>query len=257
MGQTSRRYSSGYGDRSSRSADYGGGYGGGNGSGYGGGYGTSPSPEAPAEDKRTRSRLITFAVAVALVSFFCGYALRDIFSSEGGFDDERPIQAEQVPPNLRGFCVSYDGYPSFTLVTVASTSALTATTVPVVKLDTCTIPTRQTANALQALGVDRRAESIGLQLGGSNLTLVNFPLTDALATQLIARYPILADSLDGSSREAKEATLENALYEMLQGGAGGLSLQNVIKTNQPGVYAIAPGHTFNLQPQLQPSSVPR
>ena len=235
--------------------DYGGGgYGGRGGGGYGGRGGSGGgrgSGDSDTERREKRIRSLVILAVVAILTFFAGFALRDLYTAKGGFDDERPIQAEQVPANLRDFCFTYNGLPSFTLINIASTSALSTTSVPVLKLDTCTIPTRQTANALGALGVRERSVSVGLQLGGSNLTLVNLPLTNSLANQLFYRFPVLADSLDGNSDERKIEALEEVLDSMLRSGANGLSLQNVIKTNLPDVYAVTPGHTFQLQPDIQ------
>lgn len=233
----------GYGERPGVGTG-GGGFGGGMGGDGGGG-----STGSPGRSRKLGG--VTILIIAILVAFFSGFAMRDFYTAQSGFDDERPIRAEQVPPNLRQFCVDYNGLPSFTLVNIASNSALSATTVPVLKLDTCTIPTNQTANALQALGVDRRATSIGLQLGGSNLTLVNLPVTGSLSVQLLAQFPALADSLEGRDRNAKERALEEQLDSMLRSGANGLALQNIIKTNRTDVYAIAPGHTFQLQPDIQ------
>ena len=232
----------GYGDRP------GGGAGGG---GFGGGFGGSGGGPTGSPQRSRKLGGVTILIIAILVAFFSGFAMRDFYTAKNGFDDERPIRAEQVPANLREFCVDYNGLPSFTLVNVASNSALSATTVPVLKLDTCTIPTNQTANALQALGVDRRSTSIGLQLGGSNLTLVNLPVTGSLSVQLLAQFPSLADNLEGRDRQAKERALEQQLDSMLRSGANGLALQNIIKTNRTDVYAIAPGHTFQLQPNIQ------
>ncbi|MGK7912205.1 MAG: hypothetical protein AB4050_12115 [Synechococcus sp.] len=220
------------------------------GGGFGGGFGGSGGPTGSPQRSRKLGGVTILIIAI-LVAFFSGFAMRDFYTAKNGFDDERPIRAEQVPPNLREFCVDYNGLPSFTLVNVASNSALSATTVPILKLDTCTIPTNQTANALQALGIDRRSTSIGLQLGGSNLTLVNLPVTGSLSVQLLAQFPSLADNLEGRDRQEKERALEQQLASMLRSGANGLALQNIIKTNRTDVYAIAPGHTFQLQPNIQ------
>ncbi len=237
-------------ERSADPGDYygsgGGNYGGGGGGNYGG-YGY-----ARRENGRPRFNVgnITVLVASALIFFFGGFALRDVFTANSGFDDERPIQAQQVPENLREFCVSYNGYPSFTLINVTTTSALTATSVPVLRLNTCTIPTKETANALQALGVQERSVSVGLQLGGSNLTLVNLPLADTLARQFYARYPGMRERLQGNTDEARISSLEIEIAETLTADIEGLALQNLIRTNKPNVYAIAPGHVFNLQPNI-------
>ncbi|WP_017324236.1 hypothetical protein [Synechococcus sp. PCC 7336] len=219
--------------------------------GFSGGGGGPAGAAQPQQRKPVGG--LPLLIAVGIVAFFIGFAMRDFYTAEGGFDDERPIQAELVPPNLREFCFAYNGLPSFTLITVASTSALSTSSVPVLKLDTCTIPTNQTANALQALGVDRRATSLGLQLGGSNVTLIDLPLTGSLAAQIYGRFPSLADSLEGRDREQKVKALETVLDEMLRSGANGLALQNTIKTNMTDVYAITPGHTFQLQPRIQSS----
>ena len=235
-----------YGDRYSGRAAAGGG-------GFGGGDRGGAVPQGSKGKPKKLGGVTVIAIAI-LVAFFTGFAMRDLYTAKSGFDDERFVQAEQVPSNLRQFCVDYNGLPSFTLLNVASTSALSATTVPVLKLDTCTIPTNQTANALQALGVDRRATSIGLQLGGSNLTLVNLPVTGSLSVQLLAQFPSLEESLSGRDRDMKEKELEDILDTMLRSGANGLALQNIIKTNKTDVYAIAPGHTFQLQPDIQAPS---
>ncbi|MEO1132325.1 MAG: hypothetical protein AAFX40_06410 [Cyanobacteria bacterium J06639_1] len=226
-----------------------GGYGGGG--GYGSGYSSNPERESSRPSWLKFSNL-SILVIVALVMFFSGFAMRDVYTAEGGFDDERPIQAEQVPSELRNFCIQYNGYPSFSLLTVDTVSALTASTVPILKLDTCTIPTRETANALAALGVERRSESIGLQLGGSNLTLVVVPLADKLALQLYGAYPGLASDLRGSTRDENIAALQERIVELLVDDINNITLQNVIKTNLPGVFAVAPGHSFPIQPQVLP-----
>lgn len=220
---------------------------GGDGGGNYGGYGY-----ARRDNGRPRFNVgnITVLIASALIFFFGGFALRDVFTANSGFDDERPIQAQQVPANLREFCVAYNGYPSFTLINVTTTSALTATSVPVLRLNTCTIPTKETANALQALGVQERSVSVGLQLGGSNLTLVNLPLADTLARQFYARYPGMRERLQGNTDEARISSLEVEIAEILTADIEGLALQNLIRTNKPNVYAIAPGHVFNLQPNI-------
>ena len=223
----------------------------GGGAGGGGGGARGGSPPMGSKERPQKLGKLTVIVISILIAFFTGFAMRDLYTAKSGFDDERFVQAEQVPSNLRRFCVDYNGLPSFTLVNLDSISALSSSSVSVLKLDTCTIPTNQTANALQALGVDRRATSIGLQLGGSNLTLVNLPVTGSLSVQLLAQFPALADSLDGRDREAKEAALADILDTMLRSGANGLALQNIIKTNKTDVYAVAPGHTFQLQPNIQ------
>ncbi len=229
-------------ERSADPADY---YGGGGGGGGNYDYGRR-------DNGRPRFNVgnVTALIASALIFFFGGFALRDVFTANNGFDDERPIQAQQVPENLREFCVAYNGYPSFTLVNVSTTSALTATTVPVLRLNTCTIPVRETANALQALGVQERSVSVGLQLGGSNLTLVNLPLADTLARQFYARYPGMRERLQGNTDEARIRALEAEIAEILTADIEGLALQNLIRTNKPNVYAIAPGHVLNLQPNI-------
>lgn len=187
--------------------------------GFGGGSGGSGGGTTGASGRPFKLGGVTILIIAILVAFFSGFAMRDLYAAQSGFDDERLVRAEQVPANLRDFCVTYNGLPSFTLVNLASNSVLSATTVPIHKLDTCTIPTSQTANALQELGINRRATSIGLQLGGSNLTLVN---------------------LEEVLPDAKE-----------------LDLQNIIQTNLEGVYAIAPGHTYQLQPDIQaPAEIP-
>ncbi|MEM9155312.1 MAG: hypothetical protein AAGB13_09775, partial [Cyanobacteria bacterium P01_F01_bin.33] len=224
----------------------------------GGGYGGGPG--GPATDRQTPapgSRSNGFSISnasivalVALVMFFAGFAMRDVYTAEGGFDDERPIQADQVPEKLRNFCIQYNGYPSFSLLTVDTISSLTASSVPILKLDTCTIPTRETANALAALGVEKRSESIGLQLGGSNLTLVVAPLADRLASQLYSSYPGLASDLRGSTRDENVAALQERIGEFLVDDINKVTLQNVVKTNLPGVFAVAPGHSFPIQPSL-------
>ncbi|MEL7085617.1 MAG: hypothetical protein AAGM36_14080 [Cyanobacteria bacterium J06597_1] len=187
--------------------------------GFGGGSGGSGGGTTGSSGRPFKLGGVTILIIAILVAFFSGFAMRDLYAAQSGFDDERYVRAEQVPANLREFCVGYNGLPSFTLMNLASNSVLSATTVPIHKLDTCTIPRDQTANALQELGINRRSTSIGLQLGGSNLTLVN---------------------------------LEQVIRD-----ADTLELQNIIRTKLDGVYAIAPGHTYQLQPDIQaPDEIP-
>ncbi|GAB4216378.1 MAG: hypothetical protein OHK0012_18510 [Synechococcales cyanobacterium] len=189
---------------------------------------------------------MTVIAIVALVAFFGGFASRN-FLADRGYDDERVVKAQNVPEVFRRFCVDYNGYPSFTVVQLTSVSALTMANVPILRLDTCTIPVNQTANALQALGVSRRAATIGPQLGGSNLTLINAAIGQPIAQALISRYPALAANGDPATALAGvEATINDALI----GSMEGLALQNMIRTNMPNVYAMVPGHAFNLQPEF-------
>lgn len=227
-----------------------GGYGGSSYGDYGrGGYGGGTARQAPeVRPGWFKFSNLSIIALVALVMFFSGFAMRDVYTAEGGFDDERPIQAERVPAELRDFCIQYNGYPSFSLLSVDTISSLTASSVPVLKLDTCTIPTRETANALAALGVEKRSESIGLQLGGSNLTLVVVPVADRLAIQLYGAYPSLANDLRGSTRDEEIKALEEAIATVLVDDINEITLQNVVKTNLPGVFAVAPGHSFPIQP---------
>ncbi|MEN9202415.1 MAG: hypothetical protein Q6K80_01735 [Thermostichus sp. DG_1_6_bins_120] len=211
--------------------------GGGSGTGVGGGAargGLSPSN-------------LTVVALVALLAFFGGFAIRNIFAESGGFDDERPIRAANVPEAFRDFCFAYNGTASFTVVELTSVSALTMASVPIYKMDTCTIPVSQTANALQALGIRGRASTLGPQLGGSNLTLIQIPLASGLARAIYNQFPILTNQ----GNEAQVLSqLETAINTALRSNVEGLALQSLEATNIPDVYVMVPGHSFNLQPQL-------
>lgn len=194
---------------------------------------------------------LTILALVALISFFVGFASRNTYDSIGGFDDERLVTAQEIPQQFRSFCVTYNGYPSFTLVQLTSISTLTVATVPILRLDTCTIPVNQTANALQALGIRRRADTIGPQLGGSNLTLIALPVTAALAQEIFNQVPQLRQ---GQQSEADVIrSIEQAIDTALVSNLSGLEFQSLITTNIPGVYGMVPGHSFNLRPDLRPS----
>jgi hypothetical protein len=187
-------------------------------------------------------------LVVALLAFFGGFAIRNIFAESGGFDDERPIRAANVPAAFRDFCFAYNGTASFTVVQLTSVSALTVASVPIYKVDTCTIPVSQTANALQALGIRGRANTLGPQLGGSNLTLIQLPLASSLARAVYNQFPSLAtQGNEAQVLSQLETTINNALRSNLEG----LALQNLQPTNIPDVYVMVPGHSFNLQPQLE------
>jgi hypothetical protein len=191
---------------------------------------------------------------VAVVAFFGGFVTRNVFSTTDSLVvEEKTINPEAVPPVLRDFCYSYNGLASFTVVELTSVSALTMASVPIVKLDTCSIPVAQTANALQALGIEKRAYSIGPQLGGSNLTLITIPLGANLAQSIYTSFPALAANSDGSSRSQEQVIqqLEKIINDTLTSNISGLNLQNLAKTNIPDVYVMIPGHSFNLQPQLR------
>jgi hypothetical protein len=184
---------------------------------------------------------------VALLAFFGGFAIRNIFAERGGFDDERPIRAANVPAAFRDFCFAYNGTASFTVVQLTSVSALTMASVPVYKMDTCTIPVSQTANALQALGIRGRANTLGPQLGGSNLTLIQLPLASSLARAVYSQFPgLAAQGNEAQVLSQLETTINNALRSNIEG----LALQSLEPTNIPDVYVMVPGHSFNLQPQL-------
>lgn len=224
-----------------RSATYGytAGYGGSGGYG-GGGRSSSSSGGVSSSD-------LTILLVVALLAFFGGFAIRNIFAESGGFDDERPIRAANVPAAFRDFCFAYNGTASFTVVQLTSVSALTMASVPIYKMDTCTIPVSQTANALQALGIRGRADTLGPQLGGSNLTLIQLPLASGLARAIYNQFPSLATQ----GNEAQVLSqLETTINNTLRSNIEGLALQSLEPTNIPDVYVMVPGHSFNLQPQL-------
>jgi hypothetical protein len=232
---------SGYRSDYSRSAAYGytSSYVGGGGYG-GGGRGGSSSGGVSSSD-------LTILLVVALLAFFGGFAIRNIFAESGGFDDERPIRAANVPAAFRDFCFAYNGTASFTVVQLTSVSALTMASVPVYKMDTCTIPVSQTANALQALGIRGRANTLGPQLGGSNLTLIQLPLASSLARAVYSQFPgLAAQGNEAQVLSQLETTINNALRSNIEG----LALQSLEPTNIPDVYVMVPGHSFNLQPQL-------
>ncbi|MFQ3613931.1 MAG: hypothetical protein SNJ68_09495 [Cyanobacteriota bacterium] len=214
-------------------------YVGGGGSGTGAGSGGSRGGLSPSS--------LTVVALVALLAFFGGFAIRNIFAESGGFDDERPIRAANVPEVFREFCFAYNGTASFTVVELTSVSALTMASVPIYKMDTCTIPVSQTANALQALGIRGRADTLGPQLGGSNLTLIELPLASGLARAIYNQFPGLANQGNEAQVLSQlETTINNALRSNIEG----LALQSLEATNIPDVYVMVPGHSFNLQPQL-------
>ncbi len=225
----------------SRSATYGYPAGSGGSGGYGGGGRSSSSSGGVSSSD------LTILLVVALLAFFGGFAIRNLFAESGGFDDERPIRAANVPAAFRDFCFAYNGTASFTVVQLTSVSALTMASVPVYKMDTCTIPVSQTANALQALGIRGRANTLGPQLGGSNLTLIQLPLASSLARAIYNQFPGLASQ----GNEAQVLSqLETAINNALRSNVEGLALQSLEPTNIPDVYVMIPGHSFNLQPQL-------
>jgi hypothetical protein len=235
------RYTSPYRGDYNRSAasGYTSSYVGGGGSGTGAGSGGSRGGLSPSG--------LTVVALVALLAFFGGFAIRNIFSESGGFDDERPIRAANVPEVFREFCFAYNGTASFTVVELTSVSALTMASVPIYRMDTCTIPVSQTANALQALGIQGRAGTLGPQLGGSNLTLIQIPLASSLARAVYSQFPGLASQ----GNEAQVLSqLETTINNALRSNVEGLALQSLEVTNIPDVYVMVPGHSFNLQPQL-------
>lgn len=204
----------------------------------------------PEEPKRSSGRSsfstnLTVIALVALLSFFAGFASRNTYDDVGGFDDERLVTAQQVPAKLSNFCYTYNGFPSFTIIQITSVSTAIMSNVPILRLDSCMIPVDQTANALQALGLRQRSEYIGPQLGGSNLTLLEMPLTGQLAQRLYSQFPAFATN--GQEEQQVIDQLETAIDETLTAQIGGLSLQNLVKTSMPGVYVVIPGHSFNLQ----------
>ncbi len=237
----SSAYAGSYRSDSSRSAAYGytAGYGGSGGYGGGGRSGTSSGGVSSSD--------LTILLVVALLAFFGGFAIRNIFAESGGFDDERPIRAANVPAAFRDFCFAYNGTASFTVVQLTSVSALTMASVPIYKMDTCTIPVSQTANALQALGIRGRADTLGPQLGGSNLTLIQLPLASSLARAVYNQFPSLATQ--GNEGQVL-SQLETAINNALRSNVEGLALQSLEPTNIPDVYVMIPGHSFDLQPQL-------
>ncbi len=207
----------------------------------GGGYTVADSSTSKT---RFPASLIVLAV-VSLISFFVGFITRNTVDNAGLYDDERIVLFEDIPTLFRDFCVSYNGYASFTVVEITSISTLTMSSVPVLKLDTCTIPVNQTANALQALGVQRRSNTIGPQLGGSNLTLVSMPFAYNLARELYNDLPGLSSSSNQSQEEIL-LSLEETIDESMTQDMVGLDLQNMIATDISGVYVVVPGHSFNL-----------
>jgi hypothetical protein len=235
---------------SARSSAYASSYGGdyGSTSSYGGRGGYGGGGRSGRSSGGISSSDLTALLVVALLAFFGGFAIRNIFAESGGFDDERPIRAANVPAAFRDFCFAYNGTASFTVVQLTSVSALTVASVPIYKVDTCTIPVSQTANALQALGIRGRANTLGPQLGGSNLTLIQLPLASSLARALYSQFPGLAAQGDEAQVLSQlETTINNALRSNLEG----LALQNLQPTNIPDVYVMVPGHSFDLQPQLE------
>lgn len=186
---------------------------------------------------------LTIIIVVALFAFFGGFIFRNAYDDIGGYDDERLVQAREIPLQFRDFCITYNGYPSFTVIEMTSVSTLTMASVPMLKLDSCTIPVEQTANALQALGFRRRAETIGPQLGGSNLTLIYLPVADLIAERLVNRFP-----------DNDRDDIQTVINEVLGGRLDGLDLQNLVRTNLDGVYAMVPGHSFVLQPNRVPGN---
>ncbi len=230
---------------------YSSGYGGGNRGGDGGyttsGMGASGMNRSAGWGNWTAS--LTVIAIVAVVAFFVGFASRNAYDDAGGFDDERIVAAEQIPVEFREFCFSYNGYPSFTLVETVTLSTLTASAVPIVRLNTCTVPVDQTANALQALGIRRRADTIGPQLGGSNLTLVSLPFAASIAAEITRQFPEIAQVRGGGEAVEEEviADLERAINTVLDNDAIGYNLQNLTATNISGVYVLIPGHSFNLK----------
>ncbi|MEN9222623.1 MAG: hypothetical protein Q6M04_09320, partial [Thermostichus sp. BF3_bins_97] len=200
-------------------------YVGGGGSGMGGGSGSARGGLSPSS--------LTVVALVALLAFFGGFAIRNIFAESGGFDDERPIRAANVPEAFREFCFAYNGTASFTVVELTTVSALTMASVPIYRMDTCTIPVSQTANALQALGIRGRAGTLGPQLGGSNLTLIQIPLASGLARAVFNQFPALANQ----GNEAQVLSqLETTINNALRSNVEGLALQSLEPTNIPDVY---------------------
>jgi hypothetical protein len=212
-------------------------------------YQSSYSSYIPEDPKRSSGRSfstnLTVIALVALLSFFAGFASRNTYNDVGGFDDERLVTAQQVPAKLSNFCYTYNGFPSFTVIQVTSVSTALMSNVPILRLDSCMIPVDQTANALQALGLRQRSEYIGPQLGGSNLTLLEIPLTGQLAQRLYSQFPSFSTNTRGEQEAINQ--LETAIDEALTAQVDGLSLQNLVKTSIPGVYVVIPGHSFNLQ----------
>lgn len=211
----------------------------------GGGFGGSGGSGGGSKRNKLSSNLTILAL-VALISFFAGFASRNTYDSVGGFDDERLVTAQEIPLQFRSFCISYNGYPSFTLVQLTSISTLTVATVPILRLDTCTIPVDQTANALQALGIQRRADTIGPQLGGSNLTLISMPVTTQIAESIFNQLPQLSQGQ--RPEEEVVGAIQQAIDTALGSNLSGLELQGFSSTNITGVYVMVPGHSFNLRP---------
>lgn len=213
-----------------------------------------PPPQDPSSRRSQWPTNLTVIALVALISFFAGFASREVYTdSARGFDDERIPVAQEIPLAFRDFCFSYNGLPSFTVVQLTSISTLIMSSVPILKLDTCMIPVNQTANALQALGVRSRQDTVGPQLGGSNLTLVNFTMTQRLAEAILNDFPQLTNSPGGESRVQGEILedLQNVIDDSLTNNVVGLDLQGMVRTNIDGVYVVVPGHSFELQPQVR------
>ncbi len=216
------------------------------------GFGGSPPQDSAPRRSQWPTNLTVIAL-VALISFFAGFASRNTYDNVGGFDDERIVTAQEIPIEFRNFCISYNGLPSFTVVQLTSVSTLLMSSVPIIKLDTCMIPVNQTANALQALGVRSRQDTIGPQLGGSNLTLLNFKMTRQLAEAIVADFPQLTASPSETMRVEEEivSEVERIIDDSLTQGVVGLDLQGMVRTNISGVYVVVPGHSFELQPDVR------
>ncbi|MDX2273350.1 MAG: hypothetical protein NW237_15560 [Cyanobacteriota bacterium] len=213
------------------------------------GYGGATVPETGSGRGSLMPSNLTVIALVALIAFCGGFVLRNFFTTTPTtFDEERTINADDVPPALREFCYAYNGLASFTVVELTSVSALTLASVPIVKLNTCTIPVSQTANALQQLGLTKRAQTLGPQLGGSNLTLIETPFANALAQAIVSQFPGIAG--DGSTTTDPVQQVEEIISQALESNGEGLGLQNLVKTNLSNVYVMIPGHSFNLQPQM-------
>jgi hypothetical protein len=212
-----------------------------------------PPPQDPPSRRSQWPTNLTVIALVALISFFSGFASRNTYDNLGGFDDERIVTAQEIPIEFRNFCISYNGLPSFTVVQLTSISTLIMSSVPILKLDTCMIPVNQTANALQSLGVRSRQDTVGPQLGGSNLTLINFTMTQQLAEAILSSFPELINSPGGESRVQEEIVrdLQNVIDDSLTNNVVGLDLQGMVRTNIDGVYVVVPGHSFELQPELR------
>lgn len=72
-------------------------------------------------------------------------------------------------------------------------------------------------------------------------------MASSLARAVYNQFPGLAtQGNEAQVLSQLEATINNALRSNIEG----LALQSLEPTNIPDVYVMVPGHSFNLQPQL-------